>query len=117
MGKKVIIECIVSLFWLSVDILITFIISRLFLEMLTNTFIKIGLTKPSILESMDALFFICILSISLTLLIQKQSELFKPYNKMSIILLMILIIYLLINFISLIIRIQLPYWFTFPFRL
>ena len=117
MIKRIFLEGLTSLFWIIVGIFISFILSYLFLEVFTKLFVKIGLTKPALLESMDALFFIIILSFLFTLLIQKQRKIFIWYNKTSTILLVAITIYLTINFISVIIGIKLPNWFIFPLTL
>lgn len=117
MIKKIISILIEAFFWVVVGTFISFILSWLFLDVLTKMFVKIGLTSPSLLESLDALFFICIVGFLFSLFLQSQWKIFKRYNKTSALFLVVIILYLTINFISLITGIHLPSWFTFPFRL
>ena len=117
MVKNIFSGAVVSLFWIIAGVLISSILNYFFLGGMTNLFIKVGITRPSILESMDALFFICITSFLITLLIQKKVEIFKNYNKTSTIVLLAIIGYLSVNFVSLVMSVEFPRWFTFPFRL
>lgn len=117
MFKEIILRFFWGFLWLLIGSLLSYLLVSFFLNDVANMFLKIGISSPSFLYAIDAVFFIILISFIIVLIIQRKIKYFSKYRNSTSIVLIIVIIHLLINFIASVNNINLPKWMTFPYSL
>ena len=108
-------QIVAVIIWNAIGILITFFLNFVFFDFFYDLFQKIF--DPGFFDFVEVVYLLCLIAFCITFILQRKLQVFSRFQRISSITLIIVIIYLAVNFLGALFSWSLPNWFTYPLRL